>query len=330
MKKLNFKVSIIVIHLGKDELLINFLNSLYKNFISYPFDVIVIDNHSQMSTIDDLVNKYQNCRLIKTNKKVGYAEATNLGIKNSRSEYILWCNNDLLFTQNAINLLISFLDFNMNYAIAGPQLLNFDGSKQESGSHIDINLFSLFLEKLHIIKILKFFYNLLHNKKENPFRVKITTGACCLIRRNSLEKIGGLIDERFYMYCEEFDLSRMLRKKGFNIAVIPKSKIIHLGGQTTSGTSINYLIQSYKSKFSYIKKHYGKISINLFSLFISLFSVLYLIIYFTLIAILYIFNRKKTFFLKQKLFLNFYLLKLSLTKEKFNSRNLVFYYEQNN
>jgi N-acetylglucosaminyl-diphospho-decaprenol L-rhamnosyltransferase len=330
MKKLNFKVSIIVIHLGKDELLINFLNSLYKNFISYPFDVIVIDNHSQMSTIDDLVNKYQNCRLIKTNKKVGYAEATNLGIKNSRSEYILWCNNDLLFTQNAINLLISFLDFNMNYAIAGPQLLNFDGSKQESGSHIDINLFSLFLEKLHIIKILKFFYNLLHNKKENPFRVKITTGACCLIRRNSLEKIGGLIDERFYMYCEEFDLSRMLRKKGFNIAVIPKSKIIHLGGQTTSGTSINYLIQSYKSKFSYIKKHYGKISINLFSLFISLFSVLYLIIYFTLIAILYIFNRKKTFFLKQKLFLNFYLLKLSLTKEKFNSRNLVFYYGQNN
>jgi GT2 family glycosyltransferase len=283
-----------------------------------------------MSTIDDLVNKYQNCRLIKTNKKVGYAEATNLGIKNSRSEYILWCNNDLLFTQNAINLLISFLDFNMNYAIAGPQLLNFDGSKQESGSHIDINLFSLFLEKLHIIKILKFFYNLLHNKKENPFRVKITTGACCLIRRNSLEKIGGLIDERFYMYCEEFDLSRMLRKKGFNIAVIPKSKIIHLGGQTTSGTSINYLIQSYKSKFSYIKKHYGKISINLFSLFISLFSVLYLIIYFTLIAILYIFNRKKTFFLKQKLFLNFYLLKLSLTKEKFNSRNLVFYYGQNN
>lgn len=325
----NFKVSIIVIHLGKDELLINFLNSLYKNINSYPFEVIVIDNFSQMSNIDALVNNYQNCRLIKTDKKIGYAEATNIGIKNSISEYILWCNNDLLFTQNAINLLISFLDFNMNFAIAGPQLLNFDGSKQESGSHLDINIFSLFLEKLHFSKIIKFIYNLLLNNKENPFRIKITTGACCLIRRNSLEKIGGLIDERFYMYCEEFDLSRMLRKKGFNIAVIPKSKIIHLGGQTTSGTSINYLLQSYKSKFSYLKKHYGKISINLFSLLIFSSSMLYLIICSIAIAILYIFNRNNIYLFKQRFYLNFYLLKLSLSNEKFNSRNLVFYYGQN-
>jgi GT2 family glycosyltransferase len=329
MKKLNFKISIIVIHLGKDELLINFLDSLYKNFISYSFEVVVIDNDSQMLTIDALVNKYQNCRLVKTNKKVGYAEATNIGINNSSSEYILWCNNDLLFTENAINLLISFLDDNKNFAIAGPQLLNFDGSKQESGSHLDINVFTLLLEKLHIIKIVKFIYNKIHNKKNYPFDVKITTGACCLIRRNSLEEIGGLIDERFYMYCEEFDLSRMLRKKGFNIAVIPKSIVIHLGGQTTFGTSINFLLQSYKSKFSYIKKHHGRLSSNIFSFLIIFLSILYLIIYSTLLFILFIINRNKIFLVKQKIFLNFQLLKLSLSKEKFNSRNLVFYYGQN-
>ncbi|WP_395616631.1 glycosyltransferase family 2 protein [Aquirufa sp.] len=316
-----YKISIIVIHLGKNDLIINFLKSLYESKLSFSFEVIVIDNFSNMIELKELVNNYSNCKVIHLNQKMGYGKATNLGILNSNSEYILWCNNDLLFTEKSIDRLVNFLDSNHNFAIAGPQLYNIDNTKQESGSQFDINLFSLLLEKIKLLKLAKLYVH-----KINKFQdcVKVTTGACCLIRRDSLLKIGGLIDDNFYMYCEEFDLSYVLRKNGFKIGLIAESKVFHLGGQTTSNTSINFLLQSYKSKFYYLKKHFNFFSIIAFTIFLVFFS-LGSILYNSLLLFFRFSDRTN---IKLKILFNFYLLKLILSKEKFNSSNLVKYYDK--
>lgn len=316
-----YKISIIVIHLGKNDLIINFLKSLYESKLNFTFEVVVIDNFSNMIELGELANNYLNCRVIQLNQKVGYGKATNLGILNSNSEYILWCNNDLLFTEKSIDSLVNFLDLNHNFAIAGPQLYNIDNTKQESGSQFDMNLYSLILEKIQLLNLAKLYVNKIYNFQ---VCVKVTTGACCLIRRSSLLKIGGLIDDNFYMYCEEFDLSYVLRKNGFKIGLINESKVFHLGGQTTSNTSINFLLQSYKSKFYYLKKHYNIVSIIAFTTFLIFFSLCSILYNFLLLF--FLFSKRTN--IKLKILFNLYLLKLILSKEKFNSGYLINYYDK--
>ena len=325
---MKFKLSVIVIHLGKDKLLIDFLDSLYNiSKIYFSFEVIVIDNFSQSSEIERITSAYENCRVVSLNSKVGYAAATNVGINLSDSEYILWCNNDLIFSLNSINKLIEFMEKNISCAICGPQLLNQDKTLQESGSYLDINLLSLIAEKLHLLNALESTIRIIYNIFNKNLVLKVTTGACCLIRRSYLAELGSFIDDRYYMYCEEFDLSYMFRKLGYTISIEPQSEIVHLGGQTTSKTSINFLLQSYKSKYAYLFKHYGNLTVFIFSLFVVLSSIINIFINLCLMIFWMIFNFNKIYTLKLIILFNWHLIKLSLSSEKLNSQNLVYYYE---
>jgi GT2 family glycosyltransferase len=308
MIKYNIKLSIVVVHLGADQLILNFLESLYRFELPFIFETIIVDNNSDSKNLIEITNLYNNCKILHLNKRLGYSAATNVGIAESKGEYILWCNNDLLFQSYSIFYLVEFLDRNLSYAIASPCLLNEDNSPQQCYSLFNLNIFSLIL-KLTGFK---------ERNSEKHFDINVAPGACCLIRKEALDCIGGKLDTNYFMYCEEFDLSFNLLTKGYKIKYIGKSKVIHIGGKTTKKTAINYLIQSYKSKLAYLLKNNGIIEFLVFYLFLVLkFSLKS--VYFFVISFFWN-NYLNTYTLNKNI------LKVLFKKNIFYSDNLIKYY----
>ena len=258
MKKNAIKLSIIVVHLGSDNLIINFLDSLYQCYLPFDFETIIVDNKSNSKNLYKLVNQFKNCKLVELENRLGYSNASNAGIVKSSGEFILWCNNDLLFQYNSLFNLYDFLINNNNYGIVSPCLLNEDNSTQPCYSLYNLNLFTIV-------------FNLTGFKSNNSnksFDIKAAPGACCMIRKSALEPFGYILDNNYYMYCEEFDLSFKVLNNNYKIRYIGSSKVVHLGGKTTKKTSINFLIQSLKSKFKYLEVNQNAVEAYLFYLYL--------------------------------------------------------------
>jgi GT2 family glycosyltransferase len=303
-----FELSIIVIHLGSDELLINFLESLYAYPLSFEFETIVVDNFSNSNDLSTITKKYENCNIIHLNNRFGYSKATNFGINESKGKYILWCNNDLIFKENAINLLYNFLNKNSDYAIASPSLLNEDNSTQPCYSLYNLNLFT-------IVFNLNGFKSSISNKS---FDIKAAPGACCMIRKSALEPFGYVLENNYYMYCEEFDISFKVLKNNYKIRYIGSSKVVHLGGKTTKKTSINFLIQSLKSKYKYLEVNVNIVEAYLFYMYL-LFKFFIKTVFFLILSI-FSKNFYSLFNINKKIFI------VLFRKNFFKADDLILYY----
>ena len=253
-------VSVVVVHLGARDLLENLLARLFRSNSIEQVETIVVDNASETPGLEKLVDSYSGIRLVRLSHRKGYSAATNAGIAASVGKYILWCNNDLVFEPDMVERLVGFMEAHPNYAVAGPQLINLDGSYQPSFSLLDINLRLLIMERIGLAALKPNWDIKGHQKghEVTPQDVAVAAGACCLLRRAALEQVGGL-DERFFLYAEEFDVCYRLRRAGWRIRYLPQARAMHLGGQTTTKTVRHFIfmVQSWRSNFAYIRKHYG-------------------------------------------------------------------------
>lgn len=260
-------VSAVIIHVRGFAQLANCLSTLYESLRGVSVEALVVDNVSDTAGLEELVAGYPNAKLVRLKQRLGYAASTNCGIAASTGRHILWCNDDLLFHPGAVDRMASFLDLNPDYGAAGPKLLNPDGTFQPSFSLVHISLPSLIAERLNLQGVLP--------SKWSPWRsalgrgdadrdIAVGGGACMLIRRTALDAIGGGVDERFFMYAEEFDLSYRLQKAGWKIRYLSSAMVVHLGNQTAGASPAGgqtahhrWIIQSWRSRFAYLRKHSG-------------------------------------------------------------------------
>ena len=97
-------VSAVVVHLGKTDLLMGCLTSLNTSITIECIETIVADNASDTPELEQIVTDYPNTRIVSLPKRCGYSTASNAGIHASNSKYILWCNNDLIFTPDELSI----------------------------------------------------------------------------------------------------------------------------------------------------------------------------------------------------------------------------------
>ena len=255
-------VSVVVVHLGVLHLLENLLASLYRSQFIEQVETIVVDNASETPGLEKLVDSYSGIRLVRLSCRQGYSAATNAGIAASVGKYILWCNNDLVFEKDAIQVLTGFLESHPDYGVAGPRLLNPDGSYQPSFSLIHIDPLSLIIERLCLGALFpsRVIERNSYGRETVEQDVAVVTGACILIRREALKQIGDRLDERFFLYSEEFDLCHSLSKAGWKARYLPSARVTHFGGQTTTKTDRRriFMVQHWHSNYAYIRKHYGE------------------------------------------------------------------------
>ncbi len=261
------KLSIIIVNYNAKNYLKKCLSSIFNfiplEFIPGSFEVILVDNASQDDSVSMVKKNFPQVKIIVNSKNIGFAAANNIGIKNSLSEYIMLLNSDCEIYSNSVKSLVDFMDKNKDTGIAGPKILNSDGSVQLScrrfPSLIDAAMHSLigvFIPDNPFSKR----YKLAEICRQEPLAVDWVSGSCMLIRRVAL-KDTGLMDEKYFMYVEDTDLCYQMWKKGWKVFYFPKSSVLHHVGKSSENKKINQINQSImmqKSAAYFFLKNYKK------------------------------------------------------------------------
>lgn len=220
--------------------------------------VTVVDNDSAddgAATIADLP-----ARVIHSGRNGGFAFGCNLGIAAGSAPYVLLVNPDARLTAGAADALAGVLDRDPAAALAGPQILDDDGELHLSQRRFP-RLRSTWAEALLLHRLLPgrtWTHEVIHSRAayDTPGAPDWVSGACMLVRRSALETIGGL-DEAFFLYCEDTDLCRRLRDRGWGVAYEPAARVRHIGGQSAPPQSTRPILVC--SRVIYARKHAGRL-----------------------------------------------------------------------
>lgn len=218
--------------------------------------VVVVDNDSSdgsLETVADLP-----VRRIATGRNGGFAFGCNAGWRASSSPFVLFLNPDARMTEESLRRLVEALERDDSIAIAGPKLLEEDGSLALSQRRFprlrSTYAHALFLHRL--FPLAAWASELVRDPAayEMAGSPDWVSGACLLARRNVLEQLGGW-DEGFFLYCEDKDLCRRARDLGYDVLYVPDAVAEHEGGASMPRTSLLPVLAS--SRVRYARRHRG-------------------------------------------------------------------------
>jgi GT2 family glycosyltransferase len=261
-KEDRIKLSIIILNHNSGKMLLDCLNSFLGS--SYPFtiEVIVPDNVSTDNSLKLAVEKWGDCIItINNNANNGFSWGNNIGIRASRGEYVCLLNPDTIVSPEAFLTLVDFMDKNPKAGIIGPKVLNKDGSFQLSAKRSIPNPFDAISRALLLSKIFpgsKRFskYNLTYLDNDTIQKVDASTGCCMLTRREMLDQIG-LLDENFFIYCEDVDWFLRAKKGGWEVWYVPTAVIEHHHAYSESFRKHKAVKNFHQSMIYFYSKHYA-------------------------------------------------------------------------
>lgn len=244
-------ISFIIVNWNTKDLLRDCLGSIYKTAGSLTFEVIVVDNASSDGSAAMLAAEYPQVKAIANAENRGFGAANNQGFCIMQGKYALLVNTDAVLTEGAVQKLWAFAEANPRAAIVCGQLLNADGSRQNS-----IAPFPTLLTLAVNVSLLEYLFPRRYPSKryehKKPLEVDSAVGACMLIRRQALEEVS-MFDERYFFFYEETDLAFAMRRAGWLIYQVPDAFIYHLQGQSI-GHNARSRIEFYRSRYQFLRK----------------------------------------------------------------------------
>jgi len=248
-------LSIIIVNWNTREYLLHCLKSILGNGQGTSREIIVVDNGSQDGSADEIGRTCPLAQVIKNGRNLGFSKAVNQGLRNASGRYALLLNPDTRVKNGAIEQLVSFMDGCSNAGVAGAQLLNGDGSKQNSIA----NFPSLATELLNKSLLRRLFPKKFPGKERNysePVEVDSVIGACMMVRRAALEQVG-LLDEDYFLFLEETDWCYRMKRAGWKIYHVPEAEIYHFQGKSAEKDRKRAKVEYYRSRYHFFKKNKG-------------------------------------------------------------------------
>ena len=247
-------ISVIIVNWNAKNLLRDCLNSLYKTVSNLVCEVVVVDNASSDGSVAMLETEFPSAiRIVNTENK-GFGAANNQALAIMKGKYALLLNTDTVLTPEAVNKLWNFCEANDKAAIVCGQLLNADGSKQNSIASFP-GLLTLAANTSLLEYLFPGRYPSKRYKHTSPIEVDSAIGACMMIRKKALDEAGAF-DERYFFFFEETDLAYTMRLQGWKIYQVPDAFIYHLQGQSV-GNNISSRIEFYRSRYQFFRKWHG-------------------------------------------------------------------------
>ena len=267
------KLSVVIVNYNVEHFLEQCLYSVRRAMQGIEGEVFVVDNNSVDGSLRMLAAKFPEVTVIANKDNVGFAKANNQAIRISKGEYVLLLNPDTVVEDDTFCKCIAFMDSHPDAGGLGVKMVDGKGQflpESKRGLPTPMTAFyKIFgLSKLfpHSKRFSKYHLGYLPENEVN--RVDILAGAYMLMRRATLDKCG-LLDETFFMYGEDIDLSYRITLSGYKNYYFPETRIIHYKGESTKKTSVNYVLVFYKAMEIFAKKHFAKKRARLFSFFIN-------------------------------------------------------------
>jgi len=267
------KLSVIIVNYNVKFFLEQCLLSVRKAINGIDAEIIVVDNNSVDGSVKMLKDKFQDIVLIENKENSGFSKANNQAIVIAKGKYILLLNPDTVVEFDTFKKVINFADNTPDAGGIGVKMIDGRGKfLPESKRGLptpQVAFYKIFgLAKL-FPKSKKFGkYHLSYLPQDETHKVDILSGAFMFLRKSVLDKIGYL-DETFFMYGEDIDLSYRILKAGYNNYYFPETRIIHYKGESTKKSSVNYVFVFYNAMIIFAQKHFSKKNAKFFSLLIN-------------------------------------------------------------
>ena len=244
-------ISFIIVNWNTRDLLQNCLDSIIKTAESLTYEIIVVDNASTDGSTGMLAEKYPQVRMIANRENRGFGAANNQGFAVMKGKYALLINTDAVLTNGAARKLWAFAEATPDAAIVCGQLLNADGSKQNS-----VAAFPTWLTLAANTSLLEYLFPVKYPSKRYehtvPLEVDSAIGACMLICKKALDNVA-FFDERYFFFFEETDLAYAMRRASWRVYQVPDALIYHLQGQSI-GRNARSRIEFYRSRYQFLRK----------------------------------------------------------------------------
>lgn len=260
------KLSVIIVNYNVKHYLEQCLLSLHRSLRGIDAEIIVVDNHSQDGSVAYLRSRFPKVRFVVSRHNLGFAGANNLAISQSIGEYVLLLNPDTIVGESTVSQVVGFMDAHPDGGALGVRMLHATGvSARESrrgkpspevAFYKMVGLCDRFPQSHRFAH-----YYMSYLPWDQPEDIEVVSGAFCLLRREALARIG-LLDEDFFMYGEDIDLSCRLLEAGYRNYYYP-AKIVHYKGESTQKSSFRYVHVFYEAMLIYFRKHYASMSILL-------------------------------------------------------------------
>ena len=249
------KLSVVIVSYNVRPYLEQCLQSVQRALEGIEGEVFVVDNHSDDDSVETVRQHYPWVRLIENQENLGFAKANNQAIRQAQGDYILLLNPDTVVAEDTFHGVLAFMDEHPKAGGAGVMMCYEDGSRAPESRRA---LPTPWVAALKMMGFTKRYY-LSDLPWDQPCRIEVVSGAFCLLRHEAIKTVG-LLDEDFFMYGEDIDLSYRLLKGGWENWYLPYS-IIHYKGRSTRKSDYRYVHVFYQAMLIFFQKHYSHLSI---------------------------------------------------------------------
>ncbi len=268
-------LSIVIVSYNTRQLLKECLDSVYASLADSTLtsEVIVVDNASRDGSAAMVRKHFPQVRLIANEDNRGFAAANNQALRalgygtgDTHSppppEYVILLNPDTIVGGGALTTLVRFMDENPRAGACGARLLHSDGRFQHSAFAFP-TLFQIFLDffpinyRLTDSRVNGRYPRRLYQAGE-PFPIDHPLGAALMVRREAIEQVG-LLDERFFIYCEEIDWCLRIKAAGWGIWCVPEAEIVHHVARSTGQFRDEMFVALWRSRYQLFEKHYSRL-----------------------------------------------------------------------
>ena len=248
------KLSVVIVSYNVRELLTACIDSVVKAAEGIDSEVFVVDNKSVDDTIEVICRDYPWVHLINNKENLGFSKANNIAIRQAEGEYVLLLNPDTVVAEGTLRGAIEFMDQYPEAGGAGVRMHNADGTlAPESRRAVPTPM----VAARKMLGFTKRYY-MSYLSWDEPGQIEVISGAFMLLRRKAIDQVG-MLDEDFFMYGEDIDLSYRLLKGGWQNWYLPLD-IIHYKGQSTQKSDFRYVHVFYQAMLIFFRKHYSHLS----------------------------------------------------------------------
>ncbi len=264
------KLSIVIVNYNVKYYLDQCLRSVLAalSVLNDSTEVIVVDNHSVDGSVEYLEHRYPKStypmiRFVSCMHNLGFARANNIAIRQSQGEYVLLLNPDTFVGEQVIGRCVAFMDAHDDAGALGVRMLGANGQpamESRRGLPTPVVSFYKMLGLCNRWPTHRIFgrYYMGYLPWDKPAQIEVVSGAFCMLRRKAIDRVG-LLDETFFMYGEDIDLSYRVLKSGFHNYYLPVD-ILHYKGESTQKSSFRYVHVFYEAMLIFFRKHYAGMS----------------------------------------------------------------------
>ena len=268
------KLSVVIVNYNVKYFLEQCLHSVEAAIKGIDAEVFVVDNNSVDGSVEMVREKFPDVKLIANTVNTGFSVANNQAIKVASGEYILLLNPDTVVELDTFSKSVEFMDAHPDAGGLGIKMVDGSGRflpESKRGLPTPAVAFYKIFGLSALFPKSRIFgqYHLGYLDNEKTHVVDVLAGAYMMLRRETLEKTG-LLDETFFMYGEDIDLSYRITKSGYKNYYFPGARIIHYKGESTKKSSINYVFVFYNAMVIFARKHFSQKNARLFSFLIHI------------------------------------------------------------